>query len=97
MAKNVIGLLIYQIGPYGSEATFSPPVNQGVPVNNRTNVVSTWKGDFSNPLETSASGVDPTLRYKVYSYLTQVTPSNAGEQRLYTNKTVAEVLADINS
>lgn len=97
MAKNVIGLLVYQFNQYGAMATFSPPVQQGIPIGNRTEVVSTWKGDFSNPLETSASGVDPSLRYKVYSYVTVVTPSNAGESRAYTNKTVAEVLAEINS
>ena len=97
MAKNVIALLVYQYGPYGESNILNPPVQQGVPVGNRTNVVSTWKGDFSNPLETNDSGVDPSLRYKVYSYVTNVTPSNAGETRLYTNKTVAQVLADINS
>lgn len=97
MAKNVIGLLVYQIGPNGASNIFNPPAQQGVPVGNRTNVVSTWLGDFSNPLPAAASGVDESLRYKVYSYVTNITPSNAGEQRLYTNKTVAQVLADINS
>lgn len=97
MSKNVIGLLVYQIGPYGASNIISPPALQGVPVGNRTNVISTWEGDFSNPLETPASGVDPSLRYKVYSYVTNVTPSNAGESRIYTNKTVAQILADINS
>ena len=97
MAKPVIGLLVYQYGPYGASNILSPAVQQGVPVGNRTNVVSTWKGDFSAPLDTAASGVDPSLRYKVYSYVTNITPSNAGETRIYTNKTVAQILADINS
>jgi hypothetical protein len=96
MAKNVIGLLVYQYGPNGASNILTPAVQQGVNTT-RINIVSTWKGDFSNPLDTAASGVDPSLRYKVYSYVTQVTPSNAGETRVYTNKTVAQILADINS
>ena len=97
MAKNVIAALVYQIGPAGSDNILNPPAVEGLPIGNRTLIMSTWKGDFSNPLPSSASGVDESLRYKVYSYVEVVTPSNAGVQRMYTNKTVSQLLADINS
>lgn len=97
MAKNVIAAQVYQIGPYGASNIFNPPVVEGLPIGNRTLIMSTWDGNFTAPLETTASGVDPSLRYKVYSYVDVVTPSNAGIQRFYTNKTVSQLLADINS
>lgn len=94
MTKPVISLDIYQVGV---NTTFDNPQTMGFHVGSiRGNIVPTWQGGL--PLPKEATGVfNDSLRYKVYSYVEYVTPSDSQVQRFYTNSTVAEIVTNINS
>lgn len=92
MAKTTIGLIIYQVDNNG----LTRPETMGINVlDPNFGLKPTWDG--VNPSNYYDYDVLPELRYKVYTLVTRSRPSLSNQQALFTNKTVAEILADINS
>lgn len=94
MTKPVISLLVYQVGV---NTKLTTPQTQGLQVGSiRGTINPTWSGGL--PMPKAQSGVfDENLRWRVYSYIDYVTPSNTGVQRIYTSSTVAQIVNDINT
>jgi hypothetical protein len=94
MTKPVISLLVYQVG---INTKLQTPQTQGLQVGSiRGTINPTWSGGL--PMPKDQSGVfDENLRWRVYSYVDYVTPSNTAVQRIYTSSTVAQIVNDINT
>lgn len=94
MTKPVISVLVYQVG---TNTKLQSPEVFGIHVGSiRGAVRTTWRNN--QPMPKSESGVfDESLRFRVYSYIEYVTPSNTGVQRIYTNSTIAQIVTDINT
>jgi hypothetical protein len=94
MTKPVISVLVYQVG---TTQPLTTPQTQGIHVGSiRGTIVPTWTGGLPQPK--SESGVfNENLRWRVYSYIEYVTPSNTALQRIYTSSTVAQTVTDINT
>ena len=91
MPKDVISLLVYQIdgNKLQSPGTFGIPVKNIVGPVRPTRVGSTWKKADSN--------VDNSI-YKFISAGVPVRNNGyRGMKMMYTNKTVADIIADINT
>lgn len=94
MTKPVISVLVYQVG---INTKLSVPQATGIQVGSiRGAIKPTWTGNVPQPKE--QSGVfDENLRWRVYSYIEYVTPSNTAIERVYTSSSVAMIVADINA
>lgn len=94
MAKNVISVLVYQVG----NNKLGTPQVEGIPVSSIRGVITPLSpAPNGNKAGATGQGVFPGLEYKVYAAIPMKNPSNAGITDYFTNKSVADIISDINT
>lgn len=94
MAKNVISVLVYQVG----NNKLGTPQTMGIPVQSiRGTVTPLSPAANGNEAGFTGQGVFPGLEYKVYSAIPVLNPSTAGVTDYFTNSSVASIINDINN
>jgi len=92
MAKQVISLLVYQVG----QQKLTTPQTFGV-ATSQIRPVITPLSPTGNQAGNTGANLDPSLRYRAYAAVSLITPSGAGQIDYFTNKSVADIIADINT
>lgn len=91
MAKQVISALVY--GVSDQPGAFPTPRTWGISVNAiRSDIIP-----LGPTIKSTSLGVDPSLAYKVYAAIPQIQPSNAGTYYVFTSRSVADIINDINN